>query len=221
MGIFNKKKEQEPEIERKNQPSVEQKDYEMKFNRTREGRFQVDFYDKKAKSDQFYDTTRLVVDSKPLFIENQAVQNCAVSWYSQDDVVFLDSQYENESINARNYKGVLAQIDLTLLQTDPNYCSVVMRQLLNRNRVNKYLEDGLQETPSKPCGKYIGGVRKTENGYDKFFYLPIGKASHNSDLMKKRREEYRKGKEKRKQEEIDRKRDEMHKLQNEIDELSK
>lgn len=34
--------------------------------------------------------------------------------------------------------------------------------------MNQYLENGLQESPEHPCGKYIGGMRKTENGYNKF-----------------------------------------------------
>lgn len=182
---------------------------------------QVDFYDKNAKVGQFYDTTRLVVDNRPIMLAGQEVRNCIVSWYSQDDAVFLDSEYEGESLNARDYRGILAQIDPTLLQTDENYCSVVMRKLLDKKRVTKYLEEGLQETPEQPCGKYIGGVKLTEKGYGKFFSLPVGRVSHNSDLMINRRREHRENIEAKKQREIANKRAQIQQLQSEIDDMSK
>lgn len=221
MGLFDrfKKKEKEPEI--KKGLNQEQSSYEIEYKATRDGRLQVDFYDKGTKFSQFYDTTRLVVDNRPIILAGQEVRNCIVSWYSQDDVVLLDPQYENESLNARDYRGVLAQIDPTLLQTDKDYCSVVMRKLLDKKRVTKYLEDGLQETPNQPCGKYIGGVKPTEKGYGKFFSLPVGKASHNSDLMVNCRREYRENIEAKKQKEIADKKSQIQQLQSEIDDMSK
>ena len=108
-----------------------------------------------------------------------------------------------------------------LLQTDENYCSVVMRKLLDQKRVIKYLEDGLQETPEQPCGKYIGGVKPTEKGYGKFFSLSVGRASHNSDLMINRRREYRESIEAKKQSEIANKKAQIQQLQSEIDDMSK
>ena len=108
-----------------------------------------------------------------------------------------------------------------LLSVDENYCSVVMRNLLDQKRVLKYLEDGLQETPERPCGKYIGGVRPTEKGYDKFFSLPVGRASHNSDLMINCRRECRESIEAQKQREIANKKARIQQLQSEIDDMSK
>ena len=282
MGLFDifKKKEKEPEIQ--NGLNEAQKSYEIEYKTTRDGRLQIDFYDKGTKFSQFYDTTRLVVDNRPIMLAGQEVRNCIVSWYSQDDAVFLDSEYEGESLNARDYRGILAQIDPTLLQTDENYCSVVMRKLLDKKRVTKYLEEGLQETPEQPCGKYIGeslnardyrgilaqidptllqtdenycsvvmrklldkkrvtkyleeglqetpeqpcgkyigGVKLTEKGYGKFFSLPVGRASHNSDLMINRRREHRENIEAKKQREIADKKAQIQQLQSEIDDMSK
>lgn len=221
MGLFDRFKKKKKELENNNKLNEGEKGYEIEYGRTRDGRLQVDFYDKSAKIGQFYDTTRLVVDNKPLILANEEVRNCIVSWYRQDDTIFGNPEYEGESLNARDYKGILAQIDPMLLSVDENYCSVVMRNLLDQKRVLKYLEDGLQETPERPCGKYIGGVRPTEKGYDKFFSLPVGRASHNSDLMINCRRERRESIEAQKQREIANKKAQIQQLQSEIDDMSK
>ena len=159
MGLFDRFKKNKQETDKK--VDNISKDYEIKYGMSQDGRLQIDFYDRNIKVGQFYDTTRLIVGDKTVVLANQRVQNCIVSWYRQDDTIFSDPQYENESIDARSYKGVLAQIDPVLLQSDEKYCSNVMRYLLNKKRVNQYLENGLQESPEHPCGKYIGGMRKT------------------------------------------------------------
>lgn len=217
MGLFDRFKKNKQETDKK--VDNISKDYEIKYGMSQDGRLQIDFYDRNIKVGQFYDTTRLIVGDKTVVLANQRVQNCIVSWYRQDDTVFSDPQYENESIDARSYKGVLAQIDPVLLQSDEKYCSNVMRYLLNKKRVNQYLENGLQESPEHPCGKYIGGMRKTENGYSKFFNIDAGIASHNSRLMVERRRENREKMEQKKRMEIDRKRAEIQKLQSEIDDM--
>lgn len=217
MGLFDRFKKNKQETDKK--VDNISKDYEIKYGMSQDGRLQIDFYDRNIKVGQFYDTTRLIVGDKTVVLANQRVQNCIVSWYRQDDTIFSDPQYENESIDARSYKGVLAQIDPVLLQSDEKYCSNVMRYLLNKKRVNQYLENGLQESPEHPCGKYIGGMRKTENGYSKFFNIDAGIASHNSRLMVERRRENREKMEQKKRMEIDRKRAEIQKLQSEIDDM--
>ena len=217
MGLFDRFKKNKQETDKK--VDNISKDYEIKYGMSQDGRLQIDFYDRNIKVGQFYDTTRLIVGDKTVVLANQRVQNCIVSWYRQDDTIFSDPQYENESIDARSYKGVLAQIDPVLLQSDEKYCSNVMRYLLNKKRVNQYLENGLQESLEHPCGKYIGGMRKTENGYSKFFNIDAGIASHNSRLMVERRRENREKMEQKKRMEIDRKRAEIQKLQSEIDDM--
>lgn len=225
MGIFEKFRKKQKETDLKEIENVEQKDFEVEYNMSDDGKLQIDFYDKKIKFGQDYDTTRLIVSNRPIILAGEKVSNCAVSWYNQSDVVFNDlvfndPQYCNESIDARDYKVILAQIDTALLQKDENYCSAVMRKLLNKSRVNKYIEDGLQEHPEHPCGKYIGGI-KTEEGYSKFFSMQVGKASHDSDFMVNRRKEYRESIEAEKQRKIAEKRDRIQQLNDEIDELLK
>jgi hypothetical protein len=96
-----------------------------------------------------------------------------------------------------------------------------MNKLLDRKRVAGYLEEGLRERPERVCGNYIGGVRKTEEGYGKFFNPKIGEASHNSELMVNRRKEYREKNEAKRQGAIAAKRAQIEQLQNEIDEMSR
>ena len=89
------------------------------------------------------------------------------------------------------------------------------------SRLEKYLENGLKETPEQPCGKYVGGVKKTEKGYTKFFSTIVGQASHNSELMVNRRKEHREMLERKKQKDIENKRAQIEKLQREIDNMER
>ncbi len=192
------------------------------YSQISNGNLKVEFFDKNADFKKFYDTTRLIIDRKPLEIEGHQVYNCAVSWYGQNDCQMLDTKTgEFDSLRAKEYRGVLAEIDLELLQTDQNYCNMVMKGLLDKERVEKYLESGLQETPELPCGKYIGGVMQKENGYGKFFSTVVGKASHNSHLMVERRQERRKMIEEQRQKAIENKKAQIEKLQKELESMEK
>ena len=135
--------------------------------------------------------------------------------------MFDEKTGQFDSLRAQEYRGVLAEIDLELLQTDPNYCNMVMKELLDKQRVERYLESGLQETPEHPCGKYIGGIRQTEKGYGKFFSTIVGKASHNSELMVNRKQEHREMIEKQRQKAIADKKAQIEKLQSELDSMEK
>lgn len=219
MGLFDIFRKKEAKEETKNKKD---KDYDVKYLETDEGRLQVDFYDKARKLGQLYDTTRLVIDNKSINLADQEVQNCMVSWYNQDDIVFFNTNKQNESRNAKDYTGVLAQIDSELLKNDEEYCKAVMMGLLNKARVTRYIQEGLNDDiPERPCGNYIGGIQKTEKGYTKIFSLSVGKAAHNSDQMVKRRKEHRAKVEQRKQKAIAEKKALIQQLQNEIDEMSK
>ena len=216
MGLLDMFKKKSPEMERKTQKP--QKEYEIEYSTTTDGRLQIDFYDNKIKVGQLYDSTRLVVGNRPVVLANQEVQNWLVSWYNRDDAVFVG---EGESLSAKAYKGILAQIDPALLEVDEKYCVTVMRNLLEQNRINKYLEEGLKENPERPCGKYIGGVKETEEGYKKIFSMIVGQASHNSELMVNRRRELRESIEAKKQAEIAKRKAQIQKLQSEIDDMSR
>ena len=97
---------------------------------------------------------------------------------------------------------------------------MVMKDLLSKQRVERYLNKGLEENPDTPCGKYIGGVRKTpENQYQKFFSVQTGKACHNSEFMVNRRREVREAEERRRQQIRAQKEAQIQKLQAELDEM--
>ena len=185
-------------------------------------KLQVEFYDTKANFKKFYDITRLLINKKPLIMSGKEVYNCLVSWYGSEDCqMFNENSGKFESPRATEYRNILTQIDLNLLQNDPDYCKIVMQNLLNMERVEKYLDMGLEETPEHPCGKYIGGVMKFGNQYKKFFSETIGKASHNSETMINKRKRHRERIEYAKKMAIERKKAEIAKLQTEIDDLSR
>ena len=220
LDIFKRKENNIPKVNY--EPRVEQQPSNVNLKPTKDGRLQVDFYDSEAEFRKFYDTTRLIVKGIPLNIEGQEVYECEVSWYGQNDCqMFHKETGEFSSLRAINYREVLAQIDLDLLQNDPNYCQILMKGLLDKDRVEKYLENGLQETPQTPCGKYIGGIQQTEYGYIKIFSQLVGQASHNSRSMVNKRQERRKQIEDLKRREIDNKKAQIAKLQSEIDDMSR
>jgi len=96
-----------------------------------------------------------------------------------------------------------------------------MKELLDKKRVERYLESGLQETPEHPCGEYIGGIRQTEKGYGKFFSIIVGEASHNSESMVNKRQKYREIIEERRQKAIEKKKAQIEKLKRELDSMEK
>lgn len=221
MGLFDRFKKDNKKIE-----DIKQQENSIPSNASYEtlpnGNLQIEFYDENADFKKFYDTTRLIVGKQPLNMEGHTVYNCAVSWYGQDDCQVLDEKTGKfDSVGAQQYRGVLAELDMELLQNDPKYISMVMKGLLDKERVERYLEDGLQENPEHPCGKYIGGVRQTEKGYSKFFSTNVGKASHESELMKGRRQEYRNRLEAQRQKAIEDRKAQIAKLQGEIDNMQR
>ena len=185
MGLLDKFRKKQPE---KDQIHEEDNNKEFlrnaKFSMTKDGRLQVDFYDREADFRQFYDVTRLIASIDTINLGGHPVHNCAVSWYGENDAINFDSKGMDLSRRTQ-YRGVLAEINLEQLRTDYNYCEAVMKGLLNKERVEKYLSRGLQENP--------------ENPYQKFFSKRAGEASHNSEFMINRRREVRENEEKRKQ----------------------
>lgn len=221
MGFFDrfkKDKKQSIEVPVDNRQQVGQLPFEVEYTSTSSGNLQVDFCDKNAEFNKFYDTTRLIVDGQPLNVEGHQVYNCAVSWYGHSDCRILDKETGKfESLRALDYRGILAEIDLDLLLNDPNYCNMVMKGLLDEQRVIRYLENGLNETTNEPSGNYIGGVRKTEKGYGKFFSQIVGQVSHYSEYMKHKREERREIIKALREKELAEKKAKIAKLQSEID----
>lgn len=222
MGFFNRSKRNNKQnaesIVTDKQPS-QQSPFDITYTTTSDGKLQIDFYDSNSSFRKLYDTTRLIV-RHPLNIANHQVYSCAVSWYGSNDALILNKKtgklYCPRSVA---YKEVLAEIDLELLQSDPNYCSVVMHELLDSHSVDSYLQTGLQENPNQPCGNYIGGVRLTENGYGTFFSPIIGRVSHNSELMVNKRQQRREKIEAKRQQAIQEKKAQLARLQTELDDM--
>lgn len=222
LDRFKKTGKQDTRNVTNNREAAEQLPFDVSYSRIANGNLQVEFHDRNADFKKFYDSTRLIIDKEPFYMEGHQVYRCAVSWYGDSDCRVWDAREERyNSLRAQDYQRVLAEIDLELLQTDVNYCNMVMKGLLDKQRVEKYLENGLQETPEYPCGEYIGGVRKKEQSYNKFFSTVVGRASHNSESMVNKRQQYREKMEKQRQEAIENKEAQIAKLQSEIDNLEK
>lgn len=220
--INNRVLKEEASFAMNNRPVKEESPYEVSYTADENGNLQIEFYNKEKGNDDYYDTTRLVASGKPLNIEGHKIHNCAVSWYENDERQIINKKTGKlDYINAQQYKGVLAEIDLDLLLVDKDYCNKVMRDLLNKKRVEKYLTDGLEEEPDIPCGKYVGGIMKTEKGYKKFFSKEVGIASHNSISMKKSREEYRMIIKKQRERDIQASKMEIKRLQDKISEMDR
>ncbi len=219
MGLLDKFKKKS---NTKEASTTQQKDYNIKYSINGD-KLQIDFKENHHEAEQSYDTTRLVVSLEPFIFAGRQVSNCAVSWYNSSDVIFVDPKFGGEQIEARQYVGVLAELDTQALQQDESYAYETMKSLLNKERVMRYINTGLEEKPKQPCGKYIGGIEKEENSYIKFFSPDLGQASHYSDLMINRRREYRQKAEiQRQQEQIKaEKRAQIQKLQQEIDDMSR
>lgn len=220
MGLLDRFKKKQPVERSQVEPETNNNlPFKVEFNMTQDGRLQIDFYDKHAEFKQFYDTTRLIANLETFQLGGRSVRDCLVSWYGSGDAIYFDN---NGAAFGRysDYTEILAEIDLEQLQTDQNYCYIVMKDLLSKQRVERYVNKGLEENPDTPCGKYIGGVRKTpENQYQKFFSVQTGKACHYSDFMVNRRREVREAKERRRQQIIEQKEAQIRKLQSEIEEM--
>ena len=219
MGILSlfKKQDKQETIDKEQRKKFFEN---VNFNTLPDGRLQVDYYNASLKFKQFYDTTRLIVSKKPIKIENQDVLNCLVSWYGESDAVMIDDD-GNEFGRKTDYRDIFAQIDLNLLKTDDKYCYAVMQLLFDRNRVYRYLRQGLEENPDIPCGKYIGGIMKKDDRYTKFFDRRIGIASHYSNLMREKRMEYRRQERIKRGEQISKKVEQIIDLKDDIDNLSR
>lgn len=224
MGFLDKFKNNEAAKKRQNtvsQSTAKQElPFDIKYTKNSEGKLQIDFYDKNAEFRQFYDTTRLIIDDNISNVGNKALRDCRISWYGQDDAIMFDRE-GNEISSRTAYRNITTNIDFNLLQNDPNYCIALMKSLLNKKRVEEYLNRGMNENPEVPCGKYVGEIRKIDNMYKKVFDKTEGERSHYSQEMINVRREFSRTQEEKRQQKILEKREMMAKLQSEVDELSK
>lgn len=158
--------------------------YQYSISTTEDGKTRVEFLDKSNERNQYYNTTSLIIDNKPIYINGCPIHRCNVGWYNDDDTIMFGVKRENTE--------VLAEIDPSLMRHDEEYTCAVMAKLLNRERVEKYMKDGMSKTPLTPCGNFIGAIKQKDDGiYIKYFDKSIGATIHNSRYMseKRRREE--------------------------------
>ena len=221
LDFFRTKKKEEPQIEISAPPKKVELPYDVKYEPTYDGRLQVDFKENNPNFAQGYDITRLIIDGRPLNLAGKPVHECLVSWYDETDTIRIDPNTRKEISRRTAYQKVLAEIDVNLLQIDPNYCNAVMKDLLNRRRVTEYLNAGLKDNPEKICGNYVGGIEKTERGYGKYFDGEVGKAAHYSEYMQKIRRELKEQREANRQREINERKEKIARLQSEIDSLGR
>ena len=193
--------------------------FDIEFSIMPDGCFKIEFFDKQADFKQFYDVTRLIVNPKTINICGESMHNCLISWYGNNDAIMFDENGRDIG-NRSQYKRILVGINLELLRKDPEYCSILMKGLLNKKRVEEYLNRGLQENPDIPCGIYVGEIIKTsENNYRKYFSNKVGMMSHNSGYMVNKRNEKRKAEEERKHQLRALTEEKIKKLQEELEEL--
>ena len=220
MGLFDFLKKKNNEDYKEFNSADEH--YSISVCRLEDGVIKVNFITNKAEEifRQQYDSMELLIMGDSSAIEDKSVKDCKVSWYGMDDAIEID-EHGRELSRRTRYKHVLAEIDTDLIETDNEYGIMVMNGLLRKNRVERYLRDGLNENPETPCGEYVGGVRRIGNEYKKVFDIKVGEKAHNLDTMKEKREKWKIKQEQTKQNLIEIKKERIRQLQEEIDELSR
>ena len=147
---------------------------------------QVEYYnpDPKIRNIEGYDITKVIIDKFGYQLGDSIVKNCLITWYGDGWVHLVENDVRDE------YKEILASVDVNRILSDKNYCSFVMRALLNRKRVMGYLERGMSSGDIKyPCGNYVGGVRQVKDKdedkdkFEKYFDISTGRESHYSEEM--------------------------------------
>jgi hypothetical protein len=183
MGIFDIFKKEKPTNNVVPQAEPQKMPFDISCSQTPEGFLQIDYYNMQADFKDFYDITRLIVKQPSAEVSKSGVYEGNVSWYGMNDAEMLDPATGKEIGRRADYSNVLAELDINALQTNPDYCSWVMQVLLNKKRVEKYLEKGLEEQAEEPCGNYVGGIARRESGYYKYFDPEVGREAHNSSTM--------------------------------------
>lgn len=184
-----------------------------------------DYTDVTANVGKLYDTTRLIVRKTPTALSNgEMVYAGAVSWFNKKDKDYNKNDSVGNKKHKDEYTGIQLRIDFKKMAEDSEYQKALMTKLLDKNRVEYYILNGLQDdykNLGKPSGNYIGEV--SFNGltgeYQKHFYDSIGEISHNTEAQIERREKYKEEQRKLKREEIENKQVEIEKIKKELEEL--
>lgn len=163
------------------QMNLEQIDEKSKIFNISDTKFQV--IHTNNYSDKIYDTTRLELDTESKkIVENKEVYKGLVSWYSSEN------QDVNEVAVTSSSTYVTFDIDIDKIKEDKSYLNIVMSDLLEKNAVECFRDQGFQEKPQIHCGNYIGGVEH-ETG-KVMFDKKIGIEIHNSIEMVTERQKF-------------------------------
>lgn len=139
----------------------------------------------------------------PRAVEGKVLYDCMVAWYKEKDTMIYDP---NNSVDGmiRDYKHVIAEIDPDRMRQDPEYFLCAMKKLLDKQRVDGFLENALkteeelaEETKKAgkvravltPHGRYVGGVTysQEEKMWKKGYDVRLGEIMHNIPEMKAER----------------------------------
>lgn len=227
MGLFDfLKRDKKEELEEISRPEIKD---EVTSYLTDEGRRVYELCETNPEIGQGYDSTRLIVDKNPKFIDGQILYDCMVSWYGENDAILFgkDGSYQGRQFE---YEHVIAGINPGLMETDPEYLNYTIKELFKQERVKKYLkwammteteideERNIGDKKACPCGRYIGEVQRREDGrLGRMFNMSIGKIMHGTAEMQSKRRAEKQAKEARRQEMLATKRAEIARLQAELE----
>ena len=226
MGLFDKlfgKKQEKPE--KKVEYTLEYKAMQDKITRKllEDGSLSCDLLNGKTNT-----STSVIVNPKPIVVKNMPIYELAIEWYGDEsDTFYIDT---NSHSRVGGKETIYAGLDLNQLQNNDEYLKFALEQLLEEDRVNRYLtmamktEEEINNEVARtgnrniyPCGRYVGSVQQTDKGLAKRFDKNIGRMFHNMPQMRKEREEFRAKKEAKKQNRIAMKRKEIDRLSREIE----
>ena len=231
MGLLDRlKKKQEPKSMQVAPVQEKRGDKSIEEFVGKDGKryIEVNHYSADADFKDLYDSTRLIVRKEPTILPSgEMVYDARVSWYGRNDAVMW-GEHEEDISRRGQMTAIKLGIDMEkLLSEDEAYHIALMRDLLNKARVEKYIQQGLQDSPAQPCGNYIGQIALMQNAqtgqmyYGKRFRMPIGREVHNLPEQVAKRQKHKQEEEQRRQAVIADKQARIQKLQSEIDDLSK
>lgn len=188
LDFFKRNKLKNTSEPKKEEFAADRSKQDMQVRALEDGRYQIEFYEPNTKFGQFYNTTRLIVDSNGYTMGNSTVNDCLISWYNQDDAIMIGCESSRDM-----YERIVASLNVYKMMMDEEYCSFAMRQLLNQKRVMNYLNRGKSDEPQKVlCGNYVGGISQNAEGkYVKSFDCKAGRECHNSPYMQQVRSQER------------------------------
>ena len=224
--LFGKKDDQIVDENSTRREEYESHQIPLKFQQSNE---LVEYELFNRDSNKFYDTTKVKISRKPLIVNGKEVYKLEVSWYGSSDAIYIS--YDGEEYRGRrdDFETVYAGIDLEKLQSDIGYLKFALEELLDQDRVQRYLKISEKTIPEindeiartgntriYPCGRYVGGVKETDRGFSKVFDPEVGRYCHELPEMQQQREEKRNSRIARQQAEIARKKEELARLEAEL-----